>query len=418
MTVTPSSAGINRGGSNAKGLRSYNQAVVLDAIRRHDSISRVEIAELTGLTSQTVTNICRRLLDQGIIEEAGKKATPLGKSRTALRPKPNGLFAIGVQFDPDASRAAILDLGGHVALHRDFSPEPGADPGSVLELIASTVQDLLNDAGADPDRVLGIGVGVPGPLDPVKGMLFEPPHLTHWHDVPLRETLEQLTGYPVVVDKDVTAAAVAEMWYGSGDATDTTAVIYVGTGVGLGVYTNGEIIRGFSGNAGEIGHIIVDPDGVPCACGRRGCVGATSSASCLVERLLPDASGVLEGMTALTEGAAANYEWARELDQAMDGLVELARTIAGLYDVNRLRLGGPMWDFFADRLTPERLRRMEGRTGVPAVHPISCAASELGADLGTIGAACLVFDSFLSPRVGQLSSLTTSHPPTQAAQGW
>lgn len=418
MTVTPPSVGTNRGGSNAKGLRTYNQAVVLDAIRRHDSISRVEIAELTGLTSQTVTNICRRLLDQGIIEEAGKKATPLGKSRTALRPKPNGLFAIGVQFDPDASRAAILDLGGHVTLHRDFSPEPGADPGSVLELIASTVQDLLNDAGADPDRVLGIGVGVPGPLDPVKGMLFEPPHLTHWHDVPLRETLEQLTGYPVVVDKDVTAAAVAEMWYGSGDATDTTAVIYVGTGVGLGVYTNGEIIRGFSGNAGEIGHIIVDPDGVPCACGRRGCVGTTSSASCLVERLLPGASGVLEGMTALTEGAAADPEWARELDQAMDGLVELARTIAGLYDVNRLRLGGPMWDFFADRLTPERLRRMGGRTGVPAVHPISCAASELGADLGTIGAACLVFDSFLSPRVGQLSSLTTSHPPMQAAQGW
>ena len=137
-----------------------------------------------------------------------------------------------------------------------------------------------------------------------------------------------------------------------------------------------------------------------------------------MERLLPDASGGLEGMTALTEGAAGNPDWARELDQAMDGLVEPARTIAGLYDVNRLRLGGPVWDFFADRLTPERLRRMEGRTGVSAVHPISCAASELGADLGTIGAACLVFDSFLSPRVGQLSSLTTSHHPTQAAQGW
>jgi predicted NBD/HSP70 family sugar kinase len=418
VTVTPRIVGSNRGGSNAKGLRTYNQAVVLDAIRHHDSISRVEIAELTGLTSQTVTNICRRLLDQGIIEEAGKKATPLGKSRTALRPKPNGLFAIGVQFDPDASRAAILDLGGHVTLHRDFSPEPGADPGSVLELIASTVQDLLNDAGADPDRVLGIGVGVPGPLDPVKGMLFEPPHLHHWHDVPLRDTLEHLTGYPVVVDKDVSAAAVAEMWYGSGSGADTAAVIYVGTGIGLGVYTKGEIVRGFSGNAGEIGHIIVDPDGVPCVCGRRGCVGATSSSSSLVERLLPDASGVLEGMTMLTEGASQNPEWDRALDRAMDGLVELARTIAGLYDVNRLRLGGPMWDFFADRLTPARLGRMAGRTGVPAVHDISCAASELGADLGTIGAACLVFDNFLSPRVAQLPSISASSQPLQAAHRW
>lgn len=418
MTMRSPSAGTNRGGSNAKGLRTYNQAVVLDAIRRHDSISRVEIAELTGLTSQTVTNICRRLLDQGVIEESGKKATPLGKSRTALRPKPNGLFAIGVQFDPDASRAAILDLGGHVQHHRDFSPEPGSDPGAVLELIATTVQDLLRDADADPERVMGIGVGVPGPVDPVRGMLFEPPHLTHWRDVPLRDTLEKLTGYPVVVDKDVTAAAVADMWYGSGDAADTAAVLYVGTGVGLGVYTNGEIVRGFSGNAGEIGHIIVDPDGVICECGRRGCVGATSSASSLVSRLLPDATGVLEGMTALTEGASGNAEWDQSLDRAMDGLVELARTIAGLYDVNRLRLGGPMWDFFADRLTPERLRRMEGRTGVPAVHPISCAASELGADLGTIGAACLVFDNFLSPRVAQLSSTSGPRQSAQAAPHW
>lgn len=390
-----------RSGSNARGLRLYNQAVVLDAIRRHDAISRVEIAGLTGLASQTVTNISRRLIERGIIEESGKIATPLGKSRTALRPKPNGLVTVGVQFDPDASRAAIMDLSGRVLLHKDFSPRRGASPESVLLLIAETVQDLVKAADAHPDRVLGIGVGVPGPLDPVSGLMFEPPHLQHWHDIPLRDRLHELTNFPIVMDKDVTAAVAADAWSDTTSNEHTTGVIYVGTGIGLGVSSGGEILRGSSGNAGEVGHVVVEPEGLPCECGMLGCLGATSSPSSLVERFTPQASSIQEGMQILVDGAGVQREWDEALERASQGLINLARTVTRIHDFSRIRFGGPMWPWFADRLTDSRLATFKG-LGADPVHPVECRASELGADLGTIGAASLVFDRFLSPRPSQL----------------
>lgn len=214
----------SRTGSNLVRVGSYNQAVVLDAVRRAKSISRVEIAELTGLATQTVTNICRRLLADGYIAEAGKVASGMGKPRTALEPNPGSYHALGVLFDPDASSIVLLDLAGQVRARAGFSHSYTEDPPDVVAAIAAQVQHLLDGTGVDPSRVLGIGVGAPGPLDVEAGMLHDPPNLPLWHDVHLRDRLADATALPVVLAKDVVAAAVAESWYGSGARRDTTAV--------------------------------------------------------------------------------------------------------------------------------------------------------------------------------------------------
>lgn len=357
-----------------------------------------------GVGPQTVTNISRRLLEMGIIEEAGKLTTALGKPRTALRPRADGLYSVGIQFDPDSSSAVLLDLAGTAVLRRDFTPSPGSGPYEVLETLVSAYQDLIAAATVGPDRILGLGVAAPGPLDVERGVLLDPPHLPRWHQIPVLETLEKGTGVPVVLDKDVTAAAVAAAWYGRGtrEPGETVAVIYIGTGIGLGVYIDGEVFRGAAGNAGEVGHLIVDPEGHPCTCGMRGCVGVTSSPSSLVARILPQQGRVITGMNAIVEGARVHPEWDLALQQATDGILQLAKTVTRLYDVNRIFFGGPMWSHFEGRLSPKRLEEFSQTLTADSTHSVRVRASDLGVDLGAVGAASLVFDNFLAPRLSTL----------------
>lgn len=392
----------SRTGSNVVRVGSYNQAVVLDAVRRAKSISRVEIAELTGLSTQTVTNISRRLLEDGYIVEAGKVTSGFGKPRTALEPNPGSHHAIGVLFDPDASSIVLLDLAGHVRARETFSHSYSEDPGDVIAEISARVRSILDDVRAAPGRVLGIGVGAPGPIDLERGMLQEPPNLPLWHDVPLRSQLAEATGLPVVLDKDVVAAAVAESWYGSGERRDTTAVVYVGTGIGIGVCLEGEVFRGTSGNAGEIGHVIVDADGPRCSCGARGCVAVSSAPSALATRFVEGDPGVGPAMLELVLRSDDEPLVSAALTAAADGLFRLSENVAALYDVQRVIFGGPMWEHFRERLDDARFTELETRLAATLSHPVRCRPSNLGNDLGAVGAACLVFDRFLSPQRSQL----------------
>lgn len=405
----------SRTGSNVVRVGSHNQAVVLDVIRRAKSISRVEIAALTGLASQTVTNICRRLIDDGFIMEAGKVATAMGKPRTAITLRPGSYYAVGVLLDPDASSVVLLDLAGDVRARSVFSHSYSEEPEEVVATVSDRVRRLLEGAEVDPLQVLGIGIGAPGPIDVERGAVREPPNLPMWQDVPLRDLLGEATGHPVVLDKDVVAAAVAESWYGRGERHDTTAVVYVGTGVGLGVCLEGEVFRGTSGNAGEIGHVIVDPDGPECGCGARGCVAVTSAPSALAERFANQGSGVDEVMGELVRRAPGEPLVAEGLAAAGEGLARLARTVADVYDINRIIFGGPMWRHFTGLLDAERLESLGASLGERLGHRVSCRPSMLGEDLGAIGAACLVFDTFLSPGTARLMLGSGSGPVTGSA---
>lgn len=159
--------------------------------------------------------------------------------------------------------------------------------------IAEQIRGLIDESGVDESKIAGLGVAVPGPIDLNEGSVVEPPLLTRWNRVSIREALAEATGLETLVDKDVTSAAVAETWAGGVSGAGSFVFMYMGTGIGCGLVLNDEVVRGTSGNAGEIGHIIVDPDGPECDCGLRGCV----KSSCIPQVLVAEAEaqGVLDG---------------------------------------------------------------------------------------------------------------------------
>lgn len=391
-------------GSNLVKVGSFNQTVILDAIRRSDGISRIELAQRTNLVPQTVTNICRRLLAEGLIVEAGKTSGSMGKPRTILRMRPEGRFVVGVLLDPAQITVVLLDLTGVIRARQSLPTPPPDNPERVIATIAEQVAHIVRDGSVDRDRLLGVGVAAPGPIDLAAGAIDSPPHLPGWDRVPLRGELEAATGLPVVLDKDVVAAVVAETWRGSSRPREALGLLYVGTGIGVGVSINGEVVRGSSGNAGEVGHIVVDPDGPRCYCGLRGCVAVTSAPGALVERLYgrvpaADIGRALERIVA----GPLTAKSADVVGAALDGVARLTLVVADLYDLDRVVFGGPFWQYLRQLFSERALPMLREAPVAHRIHGVEMEHSALEEDLGAVGAGSLVLDRFLSPRTSSLT---------------
>jgi predicted NBD/HSP70 family sugar kinase len=404
-----------RRGTNLPRIADFNQAVILDAVRHApDGLSRVELAELTGLSAQAVSNITRRLLDRELITEAGTLVPAgRGKPRTLLRLHPTGHFAIGVHIDPTVTTVALLDLVGDVVASVRTLPASATSPSELVAAITEAAAGLIASTGVDAGRVLGLGIAAPGPLDPGTGVVLEPPLLPDWTRVGLRELLHEATGYPVVLHKDAAAAALAELWRGSAAALADFVFLYLGTGLGAGLVLGGELLGGSTNNAGEIGHLMVDADGPRCRCGQRGCVGiacmprtlvAEAADAGLLPRPAPD-TGDREIDELFTElcGLATHDGRARPiLERSALRLARGAATIANVLDVRAVVFGGPIWDRISDVFLPILRDTLLTTTEARDVHPVAALSSSLGPDVGAIGAGCLVLEHSFSTRPSTL----------------
>ncbi|XUL88378.1 ROK family transcriptional regulator [Streptomyces galilaeus] len=272
---TGSTAGAGAVGANLLAVRSHNTALVLDLLRTAgpDGISRLELADRTGLTPQAVSKITARLREPGLVTEAGRRASTGGKPRTVLRLVPEAGHAVGVHLDRDELRVVLVDLTGTVVGERSAPLDLGAGAAVVVEAVAREVEGLVGEVArlASDGHLLGVGVALPGPLDHIHGVLHRVTGFPEWDGFPLRDALGRRLGVPVVVDKDTNAAALGLAVGGEGGAF---AYLHLGTGLGAGLVIGGGVHRGARTGAGEFGHQVIQLDGPPCDCGNRGCIEA------------------------------------------------------------------------------------------------------------------------------------------------
>jgi predicted NBD/HSP70 family sugar kinase len=403
-------------GTNLPKVGSYNRAVVLEAIQVSDGISRVQIAKRAGLTAQTVSVIVRKLLEEGLVIEDGSVPSSGGKPRTILRVDPTAGYAVGIHFDPGEISYVLADLAGQpvAKLHTDVIP--GLAPDAVIRQMARTARRMLGEADVPDDKVLGIGLACPGPLDP-DGVMNFPPRLTGWDHVPIKRLLEEHTGFPVTFDNDAAAAAIGERWAGLARATPSFAYLYLGTGIGGGLFLDNQIYRGRSLNAGEFGHITVVPDGPGCYCGNRGCVEAVCCPSAIEAtvraRLAGGADSTLAESTsaesahidhaAICEAAAAGDPLALEvIGEVADRLADAAVSIVNMLDIDLLVLGGPAMHKVADIYHRVVAEAVTTRPLARRLHTVRVETSPIASDAAAIGAASLVFHATYSPRLGTL----------------
>jgi predicted NBD/HSP70 family sugar kinase len=252
-------------------LREHNDALVVGLARAMPRFDRASIAAATGLTPQAVSKVLARLVGEGLVEAVGHRRQGVGKPAIIYRIVPRSRFAIGVHVARTRVRLVMTDLigtllaGAEAPLPADFTPD------ELLDRIEGARGELLARHPVDPARLLGVGIGMVGPLDHANGIVRDAHRLRHWHDVPLRELAAARLGTAVHLDKDVTAGVTAEAWRRGGGFRDG-ALIMVESGIGAGLWLGGAAYRGAHTNAGEFGHTVIAVDGPRCVCGRDGCL--------------------------------------------------------------------------------------------------------------------------------------------------
>jgi len=221
------------------------------------------------------------------------------------------------------------------------------DPAALVAVLAETLAILAREAAG---TLVAIGIGAPGPLDAARGVILHSPN-QGWRDVPLGPPLADATGVPVVLDDDANAGALGEARFGAGRGADPVAYLTISSGIGAGIVVGGRIVRGAHGAAGEVGHLVVDPDGPRCGCGRRGCVEAFAAGSGLERRARESwPVGVRRDGAPAVRTAADVFRAARTGDPAArllvaDGVAALGRGLAALVatiDPERIVIGGSL----------------------------------------------------------------------------
>jgi predicted NBD/HSP70 family sugar kinase len=318
--------------------RAPHQGALLRLLREHGPTSRSGLAELTGLSPTTVSKAVGPLVESGVLREVAEPPRGgLGRPALLLHPVPEAVTVCGVQISVGTVRVGLADGSAGVHAPQTLSFDVGAEPRTVLDAVAGAVRQLLEERGG---TCLGVGVAVPGPVDP-DGRRVRLAANLGWRDVPVADVLEERLGLPVVVDHNVRSMALGEARYGA-RGTDTLAYLYVRTGVGLGLTLDGQPFYGGAGGESHLGHVKVVDDGILCSCGARGCLETAVAEPYLLRALaaldVDPAPGVLP---ALHAAAAAGNAGAVVLEErVLDTLAAALATVVDLFTPGLVLVGG------------------------------------------------------------------------------
>ncbi|WP_328989616.1 ROK family transcriptional regulator [Kribbella sp. NBC_01245] len=292
---------------------------VLTRILTQGPIARVEIARRTGLSQAAVTKAVAPLVEAGYVVDSpgSREDTVIGRPVSPLAVVAESVAAIGIKVTPSELIGVVTDLQANIqtVLHKPLAEK---SPESVLDQLAILVDELLgggeqgthNPLVAGSSTLAGVGVAVSGDVDAVAGVVRHSAFMG-WRDLPLAALLTERIGLPVVVSNDVRALTVAEHWFGVGVNANSFAIVTIGSGVGCGLYLNGDVVAGAHGVAGEIGHLPLAPDNLVCTCGRHGCVETVASSDAILARVREDTGRADLDLAGAVDLAHAGDELAR-----------------------------------------------------------------------------------------------------------
>lgn len=255
-------------------IKALNRFKILDTIRSEGLISRIDLSRKTGLSQALITGLTADLTAEGLIEEKKSGAYEGGRRPMLLSIRPAGAYVVGVDLSITSINVVVLNLAGEIlAFHSLKLRKQQYSSGEIADQTALAIKECMWESGFSKDQISGIGIGIPGLVDAQSGIIRFLPNYG-WENIRFREELAERIKLPTYIDNSSNNLAAAEQLFGDGKGVDDFVVVTIENGVGTGIVVNGRLVRGFSGTAGEFGHMTVDPDGPICRCGKKGCVEA------------------------------------------------------------------------------------------------------------------------------------------------
>lgn len=299
-------------------------------------------------------------------------------------------WVVGIDLGGTKTAIGLIDPHNAIVEHHRLPTLAEDGPPSIVERIGSIVDDFKAHVPAG-ERLAALGICAPGPLDHENGVIINPTNLPKFYNTPLRDLLAARTGFPVKLEHDAKAAALGEMFYGAGRGQRNLVYIVVGTGVGAAIIMDGELVRGVKNFAGEVGHITIDREGEPCACGSRGCVETYMSGPWLERRyarLVPTAAEAVHGGQVAQLAKEGNPQAVQVVRQAGEALGTAVATLAMILDIEHYIIGGGVVK--AGDLFLEAARQTAPKYSFISVGPrIRIVGAELGEDGAILGCGWL-----------------------------
>ncbi|HEY8913471.1 ROK family transcriptional regulator [Lacisediminihabitans sp.] len=367
-------------------LRELNQKRIVDALLGSGPSTQAELARQTGLSTATVSNIVKMMAHSGIV--ATEPTTSSGRRALLVRLISNGAVAVGIDFGRRHLRIVIVTLG-HVVVDEEYVElPPGHRAEEGIDRAAELLAGMLERHGIAPSSVLGVGVGIPGPINRRTNTVVQGAILPEWVGIHLPD-LQKRLHFPVVFDNDANLGALAEVTWGPHNSVDNLAFVKIGSGIGAGLILNGRPYYGSLGITGEIGHETITDNGMACHCGNRGCLETVASTSVMMQLLSRGGAVTVTTADIVRNALAGDSATLRVLDDAGVAIGRALASIANLINPQVIVIGGPLAGLGEILLRP--IERGLRRHAVPSVGgATTIVMSALGDRAEALGAASLV----------------------------
>lgn len=258
-------------GLNQESIQDMNRTLLTNLLRKEGICARAHLAKLSMLKQATVTNIINDFIDWGLVKEVGFLIGSKGRRSIGISINNEDYGVLGIRLARKNYTVGLFDLSGNLVDYKRTNIREDQLPREVFELMIDDARKLVDDS--KERKVIAIGMAIPGPYSIKRRRIELMTGVTGWNEIPIQEELVEAFHFPVFVEQDANAGALAQYWHNGEDyKNDVLVYIAVGQGVGAGIINNGELLKGSIGVAGEIGHITINYNGPRCACGNYGCL--------------------------------------------------------------------------------------------------------------------------------------------------
>lgn len=373
----------------------------MEAVFWSGGCARHALADTLGFSRSKANALAAGLLEQGLLDETGLQHSTGGRRAETLRLHDKTGVVFAVDIGATSLDVALMRPDLSILAKHSQAADVQAGPGPIMARLRSLLPAMLAAQGIAPGEVLSVGIGVPGPVNFAVGQLVAPPLMPGWDSFSIRDDMREVTPAPIYVDNDVNVMALGVLWRQRRQIQDFL-VIKIGTGIGCGIVCHGELYRGATGSAGDIGHICVEPEGALCRCGNRGCVEAVAAAPAMV-RLAEEAvaAGKSPALAArLTEAGALQATdigaASRAGDDAADAIVrrcgrligEVLAALVNFYNPSHIFIGGGVAAIGPMFLAAIR-QSVNKRSLALSTRHLEITSAPLGGEAGLIGAGVL-----------------------------
>ncbi|WP_051334121.1 ROK family transcriptional regulator [Mesorhizobium sp. WSM3224] len=372
--------------------RQLTQRKIFEALLLQGPISRADLAKVTGLSKQTTSEVVDKFEQQGLVRSVGRTSGNVGRTAVLYELSPDGGYCLGVDLGGTKLSAVIADISGKV-LAEVTEPTDQRGGTVVLDQITRLTLRLARDLGIHPSRIRSSTIGTPGVVNPKSGAVELAPNIAHLGEVDVISTLSERLGGLVTVDNDVNLGLLGEMWHGCAQNVANVAFVALGTGLGLGLCANGQLVRGDNGAAGEIGYFPIGGDPWRSSVREQGCLEYEAGAAGIVRRYRQAGGAEVDGVRAIFDRMNNGEKLAAQtIDDTARLIAQAVAIVAVTADPKLVVLGGSIGaraDFTEkvsaelSRLTPRVVEILPSALGNRAsvVGALAVALNRLHEDL-------------------------------------